>query len=198
MHGITPHCFADSRDWRAWLEANHTREREVWLLHSKAGTNRDCLALKDGVEEALCFGWIDSRLVTVDEAHFALRYTPRQPGSIWSRRNRARAEKLMESNRMTKAGLAIIDQARRRGTWQAAYSDRDRIALPPGLSAALFGNGEALANFREFPVSAQNMYVRWVMAAKSDGTRARRIAEVVRRSSINERPGSSRMAGNQK
>jgi uncharacterized protein YdeI (YjbR/CyaY-like superfamily) len=194
MESATPLCFADSRGWRAWLEKNHSAQSEIWLLHSKKGGHRDCLELQEGVDEALCFGWIDSRLVTIDKEHFALRYTPRRPDSVWSRRNRERAEKLIESGRMTEAGLAIIEAAKRRGTWQAAYTDRERVAVPPELTNALSLNVDAMANFAGFPISSQNMYVRWVMAAKTDRTLARRIAEVVRRSSANERTGGSSTA----
>ena len=194
MESATPLCFADNRGWRAWLEKNHSAQSEIWLLHSKKGGHRDCLELQEGVDEALCFGWIDSRLVTIDKEHFALRYTPRRPDSVWSRRNRERAEKLIESGRMTEAGLAIIEAAKRRGTWQAAYTDRERVAVPPELTNALSLNRDAMDSFAGFPISSQNMYVRWVMAAKTDRTRARRIAEVVRRSSANERTGGSRTA----
>ena len=182
-------CFKSRPEWRAWLEENHARESEVWLVHSKKGSTDACLALGEAVEEAICFGWIDSRLMSIDRERYALRYTPRRPGSVWSMSNRERAERLIECGKMAPAGMATVEEARRRGLWDAAYTDRTDVPLPSDLREGLLANELAWANFQQFPRSQRNMYVRWVVAAKTEATRRKRITEVTRRSGLNRRPG---------
>ena len=99
--------FTCREEWRAWLVAHHNTDTEVWLLHSKKKAPKRFLALEEGVEEAMCFGWIDGSLQPVDSETYALRYSPRQSRSIWSVHNQARAEKLIQAGRMAAAGLEM-------------------------------------------------------------------------------------------
>ena len=101
----------DRAEWRAWLETNHTLETEIWLLFYKRHTGKPRVAYPDAVEEALCFGWIDSTIRRVDDATYAQRFTPRRPGSSWSELNKRRVSRLVQEGRMTKAGLAKVDFA---------------------------------------------------------------------------------------
>lgn len=111
-------------EWRTWLERNHTTEDEVWLMIHKKHTGTPSVTVRQTVEEALCFGWIDSSMQPIDEQRYALRFTPRRKGSNWSERNKGSAAKLIEEGRMTEAGLAKI--AKRNGRW-------DKAPRPDGL-----------------------------------------------------------------
>ena len=112
-----PLAFATPEQWRAWLEANHASAEEAWVLISKKHGGAPLVSLVEATEEALCFGWIDSAMRPIDKERFALRYTPRRQASNWSPTNRARVERLIEEGRMTDAGLAAIDEAKRNGRW---------------------------------------------------------------------------------
>ncbi len=181
-----PLAFRRAEDWRAWLAAHHGEAREAWLLHPRAG-HKDGLTYKEALPEALCFGWIDSRLHRCDEGHFLLRYSPRRPRSPWSAQNKLLAEELIKQGRMTEAGLAAIETAKANGRWESAYTDRIPVEPCPELSAALEANATAQANFSSFSQSHRNLCVRWVNDAKTQPARARRIARVVERAARNER-----------
>lgn len=103
--------FGSREEWRAWLEEHHADAAEAWLVHCKKGAGRPCLGYDEGVEEAVCFGWIDGMLRSIDRETYALRYTPRRRGSIWSESNKGRAERLIREGRMTPAGLAKVAEA---------------------------------------------------------------------------------------
>lgn len=113
----SPIHFATARDWRAWLEEHHGTRDEAWLLISKKHAGTPSVTLTEATEEALCFGWIDSLLQPIDEERYALRYTPRRAGSNWSDRMKRWAIALIEDGRMTEAGLAKIEEAKRNGRW---------------------------------------------------------------------------------
>ena len=109
-----------AREWRRWLETHHDTHDGAWVLIAKKGATRPGVSLTEATEEALCFGWIDSAMRPVDEERYALRYTPRRPKSNWSEVNKAHAERLIEQGRMTDAGLARIQDAKRDGRWDPA------------------------------------------------------------------------------
>lgn len=112
-----PLHFTIAAEWRAWLEENHATEGGVWLTISKKHAGTPSVTLSQTVEEALCFGWIDSSMQPIDDERYALRFTPRRKGSNWSERNKDRAAKLIEEGRMTEAGLAMIEETKRDGRW---------------------------------------------------------------------------------
>jgi uncharacterized protein YdeI (YjbR/CyaY-like superfamily) len=114
-----PIAFASAEQWRTWLEANHATASEAWVTISKKAAKEPLVTLAQATEEALCFGWIDSAMRPIDDERFALRYTPRRPGSRWSEVNKRRAMQLIAQGRMTEAGLARIEEARRNGRWGA-------------------------------------------------------------------------------
>jgi uncharacterized protein YdeI (YjbR/CyaY-like superfamily) len=182
--------FKNSQEWRGWLEENHYSQKEVWLLHSKKNSNNAFISLSDAVEEAICFGWIDSKLVSIDKERYILKYTPRKSNSVWSKINKERAERLIESGKMTKAGIAKIEAAKKHGLWNAAYSDKKKERVPSDLKEALSEDKNAWNNFQEFVISYRNMYIRWVIGAKTAETRKKRIIEVTRRSAQNKKSGT--------
>ncbi|HZB79460.1 MAG TPA: hypothetical protein VE522_06410 [Actinomycetota bacterium] len=115
-----PLHFTTADEWRTWLEANHATQDEVWVMIYKRHAETPSVTLEETVEEALCFGWIDSQMQPIDGERHAQRFTPRRKTSNWSERNKERAAKLIEQGRMTEAGLAKIEEAKRNGRWDEA------------------------------------------------------------------------------
>jgi len=184
-----PKYFRNRRLWRKWLEKNHNKKNEVWLVYYKKHTGKPSISHKEGVEEALCFGWIDSRVKRIDEERFMQRYTPRKPKSVWSLINKKAAERMIKQGKMTPAGLKKIEEAKKNGRWSRAYTSKKRMSMPQDLKSALMKNKKAQKNFSNFAKSYQNMYIGWVMSAKRDETRKKRIREVVKRSAMNKKSG---------
>jgi uncharacterized protein YdeI (YjbR/CyaY-like superfamily) len=165
-------------EWRAWLQANGGREKEIWLVFFKKHTGKPRLEYDDAVEEALCFGWIDSIVRRLDEERYAQKFTPRKPGSNWSDLNIARAKKMIAAGLMTPAGSALFDpgKLRRRPARPKATADEK----PPAyFSAALDRDPKARAFFSGLAPSYRRLYVRWVDSAKREETRQRRLAEAL-------------------
>jgi uncharacterized protein YdeI (YjbR/CyaY-like superfamily) len=181
--------FKDRRQWRKWLQDNHDKQPEVWLLHYKKKSTRISVGLAEAVEEAICFGWIDGKLKSIDGESFIVKYTPRKANSVWSRINRDRAQNLIKAGKMTEAGLAKIKEARKRGLWQNAYTNKKKDEIPADLQEALKQDEKARTNFQNFANTYRNMYIGWVVAARTAETRMKRIKEVVRRSALNKKPG---------
>lgn len=187
MQPIEPIIFKDRTTWRSWLEGNHSDRDEVWVFHFKKGSSKKGLTHEEAVEEALCFGWIDSRLVRVDEEKYALRYTPRKPDSVWSKINKEKADRMIRAGKMTSAGLAKIEEAKRSGSWQKAYTNIKRDRIPTDLKKALQMDERAWSNFQNFANSYTNMYIGWVTSSKTNETRRKRIAKVVEQSINNKK-----------
>ena len=181
--------FVDRTEWRKWLERNHVKEKEALLIHYRKDSGKPSLDHFDAVEEAICFGWIDSILRRVDEERFVLKYTPRKANSIWSKINRDKAEQLIKAGKMTKAGLLKIEEAKKNGNWDNAYTSLIKDTLPADLKQALLKNKKAWWNFQKFAATYRNMYIGWVDSAKTETTRQKRIVEVVYRSERNIKPG---------
>jgi len=176
-------------EWRKWLEINHKNINEVWLIHYKNPFNKKSINHFEAVEEALCFGWIDSKLKKIDKESFILRYSPRRPKSIWSKINKEKAEELIALGKMTKSGLEKIKDAKKQGLWDTAYTNLVKDRLPSDLKNSLMQNKTAWNNFQKFANSYRNMYIGWVRSAKTKETRKRRISEVVKRAAKNKKPG---------
>lgn len=163
--------------WRAWLAKHHTQTESIWLIRFKKASGEPALSWDDTVDEALCFGWIDSAVRKLDDARTMLLMSPRRPGSNWSAYNKAKVERLVAARRMTPAGQAKIDAAMRDGTW--AFLD-DVMAMPDDLAAALKAARLAATDF-EAAVSAsmRRGLLENLKMAKREETRAKRIAAIV-------------------
>jgi len=183
--------FKNRKEWRAWLARNSSGSSGVWLVHFKKHAAKQGLTHEEAVEEALCFGWIDGQLKRRDEESYVLKYTPRQPGSVWSKINKDKALKLIALGQMAEAGLSKIEAAKESGSWDRAYTNLRREKIPADLSKALSGDARARKNFLNLANTYRNMYIGWVEQAKAQSTRERRLREVVRRVAKNLKPGGA-------
>ena len=181
--------FNNGQEWHTWLKQNHAEKNAVWLIHHKKSSGKTGINYDEALEEALCFGWIDGKLKSIDEEKYVIRYSPRKTKSVWSKLNKEKAEQLIESEKMTDAGLAKIEEAKRNGNWDSAYTNRITDELPLDLKNALIQDKDAWYHFQLFANSYRNSYIGWVNMAKSEETRKRRISEVAKRSSMNKKPG---------
>jgi uncharacterized protein YdeI (YjbR/CyaY-like superfamily) len=154
----------------------------------KKGAARSGLRYQDALQEALCFGWIDGKMKSLDQNRFMQRYSPRREGSTWSESNKRRVRELALAGCMAEPGKAAVRAAKKTGAWNR-LSQRSVGATPPDLYRALDSVPQARANFERFPRSARIGYVWWVVSAKRPETRRRRVAAVVRRSRENRKPG---------
>ena len=169
----------DRAQWRAWLSANHATATGVWLVSHKAATGLPRVEYGEAVEEALCFGWVDSLARGIDEERSSLLYTPRRPRSGWSRSNKERVARLTAAGLMAPAGLALVEAARADGSW-SALDDVENLVEPPDLRAALDAVPAARSHWDAFPRSAKRGILAWIQAAVRPETRVRRIAETAR------------------
>jgi uncharacterized protein YdeI (YjbR/CyaY-like superfamily) len=173
--------YVTNRDeWRAWLADHYESEIEVWLVYYKKHSGRPRIPYDHAVEEALCFGWIDSIVKKIDDQKFAQKFTPRKDFTNWSALNIRRVRKLIKEGLMTKAGLAKIDQAVLDKDSQAKQSlKKPGLRLPRSIKQALIACPRAWENFQNLAPSYRRLYVAWIMDAKKDETRRRRLQEAV-------------------
>ena len=169
-------------EWRVWLKEHHTSSPGIWLAVGKKGNQVTSLDYESAVEEALCFGWIDSTVNRLDADRFKQLFTPRKRGSTWSRSNKARVERLIAEGRMTPAGLAPIEAARRDGSWDL-LEDVENLVIPEELARSLAADPKAERGFAAIPESQRKMALYWVSSAKRPETRAKRIGEIVQAAS---------------
>jgi uncharacterized protein YdeI (YjbR/CyaY-like superfamily) len=175
------------KDWRAWLKRNHKKKKEIWLIYYKRHTSKPRIPYDDAVEEALCFGWIDSIVQKLDDEKYIQKFTPRKSGSRWSQLNIRRVKNMIREKRMTKAGLALFKKTEQKNI-DTPIAKRT-YTIPPDLRKALTQNKKALENFNNFAPSYKKLYVLWILDGKRKETRAKRIRRVVERSARNEKPG---------
>jgi uncharacterized protein YdeI (YjbR/CyaY-like superfamily) len=176
----------DRGAWRRWLEKHHAHSPGIWLVYDRKSNRADRLAYVDAVEEALCFGWIDSLTKSFDESRYMQMFTPRKPKGTWARTNKARVERLIAEGRMAPAGLAAIELAKANGAW-TSLDAVEALSVPDDLAAALSASPDAARNFAAFPPSARKAYLHWVSQAVRPETRAQRIADVVMHSAANRK-----------
>jgi uncharacterized protein YdeI (YjbR/CyaY-like superfamily) len=189
MAGKTPrpHVEASTRAaWRAWLEANHTTSGSVWLVINRKGSGLPHLPPAEAAEEALCFGWVDSRPARLDERRSLLLMSPRRAGSAWSGINKDRVRRLTEAGLMAPAGLAAVARAEADGSW-TRLDGATALEEPADLLAALAARPGASAAWRGLPPSHRRANLEWLAAAKRADTRAARVAEIALRAARGER-----------
>lgn len=173
-------------EWRRWLEKNHTRKEGVWFISFKKETGMPRVTYEESVEEALCFGWVDSKPAKLDNERSMLWFAPRKEKSNWSKPNKERVERLIKQGLMTPAGLAKIELAKKNGTW-TALDGVENLEIPPDLANALSKNKTAKEYFDAFPRSVKRGILEWILNAKKPETRAKRIEETVAQAEKNIR-----------
>ncbi|MCB0666425.1 MAG: YdeI/OmpD-associated family protein [Saprospiraceae bacterium] len=171
--------YAGSRAaWRQWLIDNHNSEHSVWLIiyHKKSPTPG--VKYEEAVEEAICFGWIDSKPNKRDDESYYLFFAKRKAKSNWSKANRDRATKMQKKGLMAAGGQSMIDLAKETGTWEALKEVQNSV-IPEDLRKSLDERPVALKNFRSFPPSSKRIILEWILNAKKPETRQKRIKETV-------------------
>lgn len=179
----------NSAEWRAWLEQHHAIEKDIWLIYYKKHTKKETIFYSEAVDEALCFGWIDSIAKSIDDETYMQRYSPRKANSVWSLVNKNKVQRLLKENKMTTPGLLTVDIAKKNDQWDKAYSLKVKVDMPSALELALKSNQLAFDNFYKFSQTNQQHYIRWVVQAKRDATILKRIETVVARSEKNLKHG---------
>ncbi len=163
-------------EWREWLEKNHTRATGLWIISYKKATGKPRVEYDESVEEALCFGWVDSKANALDEERSMLWFAPRKPRTGWSKPNQERVERLLAAGLIHPAGLAKIEAAKKDGSWNKLDAV-EALEIPPDLGKALDEHPPAREHFEAFPRSVKRGILEWILNAKRPETRARRIAE---------------------
>ena len=167
-------------EWRAWLAANHDKETEVWLVYYKKETCKATIEYEASVEEALCYGWVDSIIKKIDETKYARKFTPRKDDSKWSPSNKRRVEKLIREGLMTEYGLGKVEAAKQSGQWDAP-DQRPKLTfeISAEFAEALSKNKSASETFENLAPSHQKQYLGWIETAKRLETREKRIKEAI-------------------
>jgi uncharacterized protein YdeI (YjbR/CyaY-like superfamily) len=172
--------FRNRTEWRSWLEKNHDKKPEIWLVFYKIKTRKKSIKYEDAVEEALCYGWIDSVVRRIDDEKHMQKYTPRRDRSNWSRKNKDRVEKLIKNNSMTEYGLRKIEAAKRNGSWNRLDNVEITMTVPDDMKDALGKCRDAEKSYEKLSPSRKKQFLWWIESAKRDETRARRINEMIR------------------
>ena len=185
LHKNTPTFHAKTRAaWRKWLEKNHAITNSVFLIIYKKESGVPSVYYPEAVDEAICFGWIDSKINKRDEQSYYQYFAHRNPKSNWSKVNKEKVEKLLVANLIAPAGLAAIELAKQTGTW-TALDKVETIDIPDDLQKLFNKNKVAAANFEAFPRSAKRGILEWIQNAKRPETRLKRIEETVAKAAVN-------------
>lgn len=171
--------FQRPKDWAAWLNKNQATSSGLWLRLAKKASGIKSVTYDEAVEVALCYGWIDGQKKSYDEKSWLQKFTPRGAKSIWSKINRAKAERLIESGQMKPAGLQAVESARQDGRWEAAYDSPSNATVPEDFQAALDRNAQAQVFFATLNKANRYAILFRVQTAKKAETRAKRIEQFI-------------------
>lgn len=172
--------FENALAWRRWLEHNHKKCEGIWLIYYKKHTGVPSVRYNEAVEEALCFGWIDSIVKRIDEERYQQKFTPRKALSSWSASNKARVAKLIKQGKMTKAGLKTINVAKANGKWDETVSFETKWEFSDEIVDLLKASQGAFVFYESLSPSHKKEYKHWVMSAKKEETRLRRAHEMIK------------------
>jgi uncharacterized protein YdeI (YjbR/CyaY-like superfamily) len=181
------HVHAETRaQWRAWLVEHHATSTGAWLVSWKPTTGRPSVGYEESVEEALCVGWVDSKGGKIDDERSKLWFAPRNPRSAWARTNKTRIARLEADGLLLPAGVRAVEVAKANGAW-ALLDDVEDLVVPPDLAAAFDTHPGARAHWDAFPRSARRAILEWIVQARTEPTRAKRIAETAEKAATGER-----------
>jgi len=180
--------YAQSRaDWREWLSVNHQTSPGIWLVYYKVKSGKPSIRYPEAVKEALCFGWIDSKVKSLDSDRYKQIFTPRKPNSVWSKLNKQYIEELMAADLIAPAGLAKIEAAKQDGSW-TSLDAIEALVIPADLQQALATNPVAENYFEQFSDSKKKIILYWIESAKRLETRLKRIEKTVQAVAQNQNP----------
>lgn len=177
-NGINTLHAKTRKEWRRWLEKNHQSEKSIWLIIYKKESNTPSVYYPEAVDEALCFGWIDSKANKRDKTSYYQFFSRRNPKSKWSRVNKEKVTYLIEQGLMQRAGFEMIEIAKQLGTW-TALDEVENITIPSDLQELFLKNKTAFGNWENFPRSSKRSILEWIVNAKKPETRQKRIKETV-------------------
>jgi len=180
--------LATSRqEWREWLAKNHQISVGVWLTYYKVKSGKPSVQYQEAVKEALCFGWIDSKVKSLDDLRYQQVFTPRKSQSVWSKLNKQYIEELIEQGLMTQAGLKKIEAAKQDGSWNTLDAIEE-LVIPTDLKQALEANGAAAKYFEAFSNTSKKNILFWIHSAKRPETRFKRIKQTISSAAQNKNP----------
>ncbi|QMS90205.1 YdeI/OmpD-associated family protein [Nostoc edaphicum CCNP1411] len=180
-------CPTSREEWRKWLETNHRICFGVWLIYYKVKSGKPSVRYSEAVKEALCFGWIDSKVKSLDEERYMQIFTPRKPKSVWSKLNKQYIEELIEQGLISTVGLEKIEAAKQDGSWNSLDAI-EALIIPFDLKQALEANTTAKEYFEAFNNSSKKNILYWIDSAKRPETRLKRIEQTVNSAAVNKNP----------
>jgi len=180
-------CPTSRADWRAWLQENHQVKQSVWLIYYKKNSNTPTLTYSDAVDEALCFGWIDSTRKSLNVNQFTQFFCKRKPKSGWSKVNKQKVSDLINQGLMMQAGLDCIELAKANGSW-AILDEVEELLIPGDLDIALQAHAGAKDYFLGLSKSTRKQLLQWIVLAKRPETRANRISEIAVAAAAKRKP----------
>ncbi|TKG94232.1 hypothetical protein EYV94_13190 [Puteibacter caeruleilacunae] len=177
----------NQQEWREWLETNHSSKSSVWLIFYKKETQQPTIDWSEAVDEALCFGWIDSLKKKIDDERYMQLFSKRKPNSTWSKINKDKVKVLIDEGRMTQAGLRTVVIARENGMW-SFLDDVEKLIIPDDLEIAFNKSNGSKEFFLSLTKSIRKGMLAWIVMAKREETRKKRISELVSAASKGEKP----------
>lgn len=180
-------CPGSRAEWRQWLQANHDQQESIWLVYQKKKSNKPTVTYTEAVEEALCFGWIDSKSKPIDEHRFMQFFSRRKEKSVWSKVNKEKVDRLIKDGLMTSAGFKSIEKAKLNGSW-TILDDVEALIIPDDLEQAFQHSPSAKAYFTGLSRTDKRNILQWIVLAKRPETRMKRIDEIVVMAKQNQKP----------
>lgn len=186
FNGVIAITAKNGQEWREWLHKNHATAKSVCLIIFSKSSETQSITWSEAVDEALCFGWIDSKVNKRDAESRYQFFTPRKPKSFWSRINKEKIEKLIAEGRMTDAGMQVVELAKQTGTW-TSLDDVENLIIPYDLQETFNRYPQSAQNFDAFPKSAKKLILTWILSAKTQATREKRLEETAAKAAENIR-----------
>ncbi len=188
---IEKYCPKSRADWRQWLESNHQSAQAVWLVYFKASTKLPSVSWSEAVDEALCFGWIDSTKMTIDKKSYMQYFSRRKSNSAWSKINKEKVSTLIQNKLMTKVGYESIDIAKQNGSW-FILDDVEALVVPEDLKSAFVNYEGSMEFFDKLSNSDKKILLYWIISAKRKETRLKRVLEIAENASKHLKPAPLR------
>ena len=180
-------CPTSRKKWRLWLQQNHSSKQAVWLVFHNKASKKTTISWSEAVDEALCFGWIDSKKISINKEQSHQFFSKRKPKSTWSKINKGKIVQLIDKGMMTNAGFEIIETAKQNGSW-TILDEVEELIIPKDFEAELNTNANAREYFLSLSKSVRKAMLQWLVLAKRQETRQKRIAEIVKLAGKKQKP----------